>query len=129
MWRHHEAFQGTSLTNFICSCFSNFQWESDFFLNYWIGLVLKVSFFLNSGFRMAGDCWRTHETVLSERGRNLCLMLFFCVNNLSVVILMNDIPSILFKYIYEKIYRKKEWIVGTVKCPYMYILLYLRTCK
>lgn len=92
-------------------------------------ISFKSCFFLNSGFRMAGDCWRTHETVLSERGRNLCLMLFFCVNNLSVVILMNDIPSILFKYIYGKIYRKKEWIVGTVICLYMYILLYLRTCK
>lgn len=64
---------------------------------------------------MAGDCWRTHETVLSERGRNLCLMLFFCVNNLSVVILIKEIPGILFKYIYKKkMHWKKDWIVGNM---------------
>lgn len=127
MWRHHEAFQGTSLTNFNCSCFSNFQWESDFFFNYWIGLVLKVSFFLNSGFRMAGDCWRTHETVLSERGRNLCLMLLFCVNNLSVVILMKEIPGILSKYLYKIKYIEKR-IEKQVIWPYLKILSYWRTC-
>lgn len=79
-----------------------------FFFIYWIGLVLKVVFFY-SGFRMAGDCWRTHETVLSERGRNLCLMLFFCMNNLhvSIVILIKEIPGILFKYIYKKNALKK----------------------
>lgn len=73
-----------------------------FFFYYWIGLVLKVSFFLNLGFRMVGDCWRIYEIVLLERGRNLCLMFFFCVNNLFVVILIKEIFCILFKYIYKK---------------------------
>lgn len=33
---------------------------------------------------------------------------FFCVNNLSVVILIKEIPGILFKYIYKKKYIEKR---------------------